>query len=178
MLIEIAPLGARRVAVVGVGLNVLAQTVHDAASGVAWLAEVDPDATPATTLERIVAPLVAALRRFESEGFAAFAERFAARDLLLGRRVCAGAMGEVEGIGDILLSDHLPDTRPSARCVDPQEQRRLLEGRWEVGGGAIFATFADLLHNEETNHIVAQFCRGEGKKVKRLSDGAPSGTKV
>ncbi|MEP6739491.1 MAG: biotin--[acetyl-CoA-carboxylase] ligase [Caldimonas sp.] len=99
VLIETAPFGARRVAVIGVGLNVLPQSVDDAASGVAWLAEIDAATTPASALDRVVAPLVAALQRFERAGFAAFADRFAARDVLHGRRVCAGLHGEIEGVG-------------------------------------------------------------------------------
>jgi BirA family biotin operon repressor/biotin-[acetyl-CoA-carboxylase] ligase len=98
VLIETTPFGTGRVAVVGIGINVLAQAVADAASGVAWLAEIDPGATPAMALDRIVAPLVDALTRFERDGFVAFAERFAARDLLRGQRVLAGVAGDVAGI--------------------------------------------------------------------------------
>jgi BirA family biotin operon repressor/biotin-[acetyl-CoA-carboxylase] ligase len=38
-------------------------------------------------LARVAQPLVEALRRFESEGFGAFAERFAARDMLYRQAV-------------------------------------------------------------------------------------------
>ena len=41
MLIETVPRGAGRVAVIGVGINLLEQRVDGAATGVAWLAEID-----------------------------------------------------------------------------------------------------------------------------------------
>jgi BirA family biotin operon repressor/biotin-[acetyl-CoA-carboxylase] ligase len=99
VLVETAPLGRGRVAVVGVGINVRAQEVADAASGVASIDEIDAQATPATTLARAAPALFAALREFDAAGFAPFADRFAARDLLRGRHVAgAGAHGEVEGV--------------------------------------------------------------------------------
>jgi BirA family biotin operon repressor/biotin-[acetyl-CoA-carboxylase] ligase len=99
VLVETAPLGAGRVAVIGVGLNVGMLSVAEAASGVASLVEIDRAATPATTLERIAPALVAAVRRFDADGFAAFAERFAARDLLRGRHVVGDAAGGgIEGV--------------------------------------------------------------------------------
>jgi BirA family transcriptional regulator, biotin operon repressor / biotin---[acetyl-CoA-carboxylase] ligase len=99
ILVETAPLGGGRVIVIGVGINVRAQEVADAASGVASVDEIDPDATPAATLARVAPALFAALRSFDAAGFAAFADRFAARDLLRGRRIAgSGAHGEVEGI--------------------------------------------------------------------------------
>lgn len=91
VLIETGPLGSSRVAVIGIGINVGALAVADAASGVAWLAEIDAAATTASTLDRVAAPLVAALHEFADHGFAPFAARFSARDLLLGRHVIAGA---------------------------------------------------------------------------------------
>ena len=99
VLVETAPFGANRIAVVGVGLNVHAQQVDEAATGVASLDELDPDTTPAATLARVVPALVAALRRFDEEGLAPFADRFAARDLLKGLTV-AGAGADAEVIGE------------------------------------------------------------------------------
>ncbi len=111
VLIETAPLGATRVAVIGVGVNVLPQAVADTPSGSACWAEIEPAATPDAALGRIVAPLAAALERFEADGLAAFAAAFARRDLLRGRCVVArGPRGPVEGIaagvsdrGELLL---------------------------------------------------------------------------
>jgi len=106
ILVETAPLGRERVAVIGVGINVRAQEVADAASGIGWVAEIDPAATPATTLARVTPALFAALRSFDTSGFAAFVDRFAARDLLRGRRVCGvGHHGDVEGIAAGIAAD-------------------------------------------------------------------------
>jgi len=86
--------------VIGIGINVRPQEVADSGSGVASLAEIDAAATPTTTLARVAPALFAALRSFDTAGFAVFADRFAARDVLLGRRVAgAGANGEVVGVG-------------------------------------------------------------------------------
>ncbi|HSC62505.1 MAG TPA: biotin--[acetyl-CoA-carboxylase] ligase [Caldimonas sp.] len=106
ILIETAPLGAGRVAVVGIGINVRPHAVADAASGLASLAEIDGDATPAGTLARVAPALFAALRSFDAGGFAPFADRFAARDVLRGRRVAGGgARGDVEGVAAGLAAD-------------------------------------------------------------------------
>jgi len=106
ILVETAPLGLGRVAVIGVGINVRAQEVADAASGIGAVAEIDPDATPATTLALVAPALFAALRAFDSAGFAAFADRFARRDVLRGRRVAgAGAQGDIEGVAAGIASD-------------------------------------------------------------------------
>jgi BirA family transcriptional regulator, biotin operon repressor / biotin---[acetyl-CoA-carboxylase] ligase len=49
-------------------------------------------------LHRIALPLALALRQFEHEGFAAFADRFAARDLLLGHSVRTTQPDVPEGV--------------------------------------------------------------------------------
>jgi len=85
----------RRAVVIGVGINVRPQAVAEAASGVACLAEIDADAAPLPLLERLAAPLVTALARFDRDGWAAFAERFDQRDVLRGRVVVAGEQAGV-----------------------------------------------------------------------------------
>ena len=104
MLVETVPRGEARVAVIGIGVNLLAQCVESVATGVAWLAEIDPGAAQRSAWlpERLVPALAAAMQRFEREGFAAFAAAFAARDLLRGRavRCAAGADKGQEGIAD------------------------------------------------------------------------------
>ena len=112
ILVETAPLGRGRVAVIGVGINIRAQDVAVAASGVACVAEIDAEATPETTLARVAPALFAALRSFDTAGFSAFVDRFAARDVLRGRRVCgSGAHGEVEGIAAGIAVD-------GSLCID------------------------------------------------------------
>jgi BirA family transcriptional regulator, biotin operon repressor / biotin---[acetyl-CoA-carboxylase] ligase len=93
VLIETAPFAPGRVAIIGVGINVLPLDVADAASGVAALVEIDPAASAGRTLAIVAPAVVAAVRRFESGGFAAFADRFAARDLLRGREIVGDADG-------------------------------------------------------------------------------------
>jgi len=112
ILVETAPFAAGRVAVIGVGINIRALDVADAASGVGCLAEIDSDATPEATLTRIAPALFAALRSFDTAGFSAFVDRFAARDVLRGRRVCgSGAHGEVDGIAAGIAVD-------GSLCID------------------------------------------------------------
>ena len=108
VLVETAPIGRGRVAVIGIGINigVASRQVADAAAGVAALAEIEPGASAPTTLARIAPSLFAALRRFDEAGFAPFAERFAARDLLRGRRVAgSGAAGALAGIAAGVAAD-------------------------------------------------------------------------
>ncbi|HWH80736.1 MAG TPA: biotin--[acetyl-CoA-carboxylase] ligase [Burkholderiaceae bacterium] len=99
ILIETVAAGTQRLAVIGVGLNVMPFRVGDSAdTGFASVRELDPAATAPAVLAQIARPLVLALTQFEREGFAAFAERYAARDLLRGKRVRTTAPDATEGI--------------------------------------------------------------------------------
>lgn len=91
VLIETVAVGRRRMAVIGVGLNLLPQAVRDVANGFASLSELEPDVTPPDVLHRVALSLVEGLRRHEREGFKAFAQRYARRDLLLDRPVSTTA---------------------------------------------------------------------------------------
>ncbi|MEO8925271.1 MAG: biotin--[acetyl-CoA-carboxylase] ligase [Caldimonas sp.] len=101
ILIETAPIDGGRLAVIGVGINVLEQRVAEASSGVAWLGQLDAGATPARALERIVPALMDALARFEDAGFGAFEARFAARDLLRGRTVRCTGQGNAQSLDGV-----------------------------------------------------------------------------
>lgn len=90
--------GANRLVIVGIGLNVRPFETTDLRTGFASLHELDPGASAPAVLARIALPLVQALQRFEHDGFAAFAERFAARDLLYGRTVRTTLPEAPEGI--------------------------------------------------------------------------------
>jgi BirA family biotin operon repressor/biotin-[acetyl-CoA-carboxylase] ligase len=72
--------------------------VSEAATGFASLQELDAGVNAPAVLARVARPLVEALQRFEREGFAGFAERFAARDLLRGRAVRTTLPGLPEGV--------------------------------------------------------------------------------
>ena len=127
VLVETAPLGERRVAVVGVGINVRPHRVPESSSGMASLDEIDAGATPESALARVAAPLFAALRRFDSEGFAPFLDRFAARDLLHGRRVTGTASGRsVEGIATGI------DAHGSLLVATPSGPIAAVSGEWRL----------------------------------------------
>lgn len=99
VLIETAGRGPQRLCVIGIGLNVEPITVPDASSGVACLQELDAALSAPLALHRVAAPLLRALHAFERDGFAAFEQRYSARDLLLGREVVAGALhGVAHGV--------------------------------------------------------------------------------
>jgi BirA family transcriptional regulator, biotin operon repressor / biotin---[acetyl-CoA-carboxylase] ligase len=76
-----------RYAVVGIGINIAPRAAQGLSTPPAWLQEVLPGVDAAAALVRIAPPLVAALARFEREGYAPFRDRFAARDLLAGREI-------------------------------------------------------------------------------------------
>jgi BirA family biotin operon repressor/biotin-[acetyl-CoA-carboxylase] ligase len=100
LLVETVAAGSSRLVVVGIGLNVLPMALDrsQSASGFACLQEINPQASAPAVMAQVAAPLVDALQRFEREGFAGFAERFAARDILLGRSVHAGASDNVNAL--------------------------------------------------------------------------------
>ncbi len=105
ILIETVAAGSRRLAVIGVGLNVLPMSTSDVATGYACVQELDPDATAPKVLARVAKPLVSALQRFEREGFGAFADDFATRDMLFGRAVLTTHPDVPEGVAAGLAAD-------------------------------------------------------------------------
>ncbi len=108
ILVETASVGTERYAVVGVGLNILPPPSQGLSQPAAGLCECIPGATPASALAALALPLAQALQLFESEGFAPFAPRFAARDVLRGRLVrasdspdCGGLQGQCLGVDSV-----------------------------------------------------------------------------
>ena len=101
VLIETVVSGHKRWVVVGVGLNVAPLTLNpaQASSGTACLQELDASFDAPKALARVALPLVNALQTFERDGFAAFAARFAARDLLFQSRVITTQVG----LQDVLM---------------------------------------------------------------------------
>jgi BirA family biotin operon repressor/biotin-[acetyl-CoA-carboxylase] ligase len=98
ILIESVAVGAHRVAVIGIGINVGAQRMAEADYGSADLAELWPEATPQRALARIAAPLVQGLLAFEDAGFAASVDAYARRDVLRGRLVKTTDPAMAEGV--------------------------------------------------------------------------------
>jgi BirA family biotin operon repressor/biotin-[acetyl-CoA-carboxylase] ligase len=105
VLIETVAVGSRRMAVVGVGLNVLPQATKELAHGYACLQELWPDVDAPAAMMRVARPLGEALLRFEREGFAAFVDRFAQRDLLRGQAVVTTAPEAPKGVADGVRAD-------------------------------------------------------------------------
>jgi BirA family biotin operon repressor/biotin-[acetyl-CoA-carboxylase] ligase len=93
ILIETLTADGQRQLVVGVGLNILPFDAGALDSGFAALQELDPGASAPDALARLAPALIGALRAFERDGFAAFAQAYAARDLLRGRAVSAQVAG-------------------------------------------------------------------------------------
>ena len=105
VLIETVSVGNSRMCVVGVGLNVAPQPgggidTEGLAHGYACLQELDPLASAPRALAAVARPLVLALQRFESEGFAPSVAAYARRDLLRGQRVCTSAPDALDGVAE------------------------------------------------------------------------------
>ncbi|MCW5660867.1 MAG: biotin--[acetyl-CoA-carboxylase] ligase [Burkholderiaceae bacterium] len=102
ILIESVPVGAQRMAVIGVGLNVAEQPVSDLSNGFACLQEFIPGIDAPGALHRIARPWIEAVLQFQQAGFAPFRARFQRRDHLAGRAVTTTAEdlpgGVAEGI--------------------------------------------------------------------------------
>jgi BirA family biotin operon repressor/biotin-[acetyl-CoA-carboxylase] ligase len=142
VLIETVAVGAQRMVVVGVGLNIeplpqLADAPRDATElrhGHACVREFDARASAPSVLHRVALPLVRAVRQFEREGFAGFATAYARRDLLRGQPV------RVQGPrGEVLLEG-------TAQAVAPNGALRVQDGEGhvhEVASGEVSVRFAD-----------------------------------
>jgi BirA family biotin operon repressor/biotin-[acetyl-CoA-carboxylase] ligase len=105
VLIETVAVGSRRMAVVGIGLNIKPQAVRELASGYACLEELRAEVDAPGALHLVAEPLVRALLQFERDGFAAFMDRYARRDLLLGRALTTTAPAVPQGVGDGVAPD-------------------------------------------------------------------------
>lgn len=98
ILIETTPLPdapERRLAVIGVGLNIAPRDPADTtalATGHAAVQEWLPSADAAQVLHWVTLPLVKALNTFAQAGFAPFQSAFEQRDVLAGRTVQAGEL--------------------------------------------------------------------------------------
>jgi BirA family biotin operon repressor/biotin-[acetyl-CoA-carboxylase] ligase len=138
VLIETVTVGRNRMMVVGVGLNVLPQPTRELSNGYACLQEIDAQASAPETLHRVALPLVEALLRYEREGYAAFADRYAARDLLRGRRVATtsalAARGTALGVGrDGALQ--VRDDEGTVHAIASGEVSVTMPGELEATGG-------------------------------------------
>ena len=97
----VAPAQAVRQVVIGVGLNILPRPGDGFSTPPAALQELLPGIDAPGALQRVLAPLVQAVKAFEHSGFAPLAPRFNARDVLARRpvRLSDGTEGVAEGVG-------------------------------------------------------------------------------
>jgi len=100
ILIETTSIGATRYAVIGVGINIAPREASGLATAPAWLQELLPGIDASQTLQRLAAPLVRAVKRFEAQGLAPFLQAFESRDALAGRSVTLsdGTTGQARGV--------------------------------------------------------------------------------
>lgn len=91
---------ASRYVVIGIGINIGAREGDGMRTPPAWLHQWRPGASAPEVLAELAEPLVRTVLDFEARGFAPFAERFAARDVLRGREVALsdGTAGLCEGV--------------------------------------------------------------------------------
>ena len=100
ILIETVMAGGQRMAVVGIGLNVLPQATDALSWGYACLQELDASLSAPRTLARVAPAVVKALLRFERHGFAPSQAGFERRDVLRGRAVTTTLPNLPHGIAD------------------------------------------------------------------------------
>lgn len=109
ILIETVQLGADRVAVIGIGLNIqplpASATSADATPqalswGRACVQELQPGLDAPATLAQVAVPLVQALQAFAAQGFGPLQARFARRDVLAGRAVTTTLPMLPQGLAD------------------------------------------------------------------------------
>ena len=129
ILIETVSVGQRRMAVLGVGLNVLPLALEGLSSGYACLSELEPGIDAPRALARVAAPLVQAVKAFEAQGFAPLQALYARRDVLLGlpvrttaAEVGAGIAEGVDALGGLRVRaeqlHHIISGEVSVRGVD------------------------------------------------------------
>lgn len=104
ILIETVQLGAQRLAVLGIGLNIRPLPAGTDAPALSWghacVQELLPGLDAPATLARVLPPLVHAMHAFAAQGFAPLQAGFARRDVLAGRAVATTLPGLPEGRAD------------------------------------------------------------------------------
>ncbi len=100
ILIETTQVDAARYAVIGIGINITPRDASGLATAPAWLQELDPGLTAPLVLQRVAAPLVRDVQRFEAQGWGPFQPAYATRDALAGREVTLsdGTSGQARGV--------------------------------------------------------------------------------
>lgn len=130
ILIEGLGVSGRRMAIIGVGLNILPLRM---AEPVAALSELWPDLTAPQALHRVMPELVRTIHMFEAQGFAAMVDDFARYDLLRGHPVVTTDAQCPQGIAEGVAAD-------GALCVRQGDQHmRIVSGEVSVRPAAAVA---------------------------------------
>jgi cyclohexanone monooxygenase len=80
-------------------------------------------------------------------------------------------LGEVNGNGDLHVTDEQRAAIPASSFAVPPEQRQAVhEFSWEHGGVRLLTTFKDLLFDEAANEVVAEFVRGKIRTLVKNPD--------
>jgi BirA family transcriptional regulator, biotin operon repressor / biotin---[acetyl-CoA-carboxylase] ligase len=106
ILVETATFEGQRYVVIGVGINVRSvefDAQNSTAIAPGCLQDLQPDADVASTLLRVLPPLVQTVQAFAQFGFAPFQARFNRRDVLTGRDVkfSDGMNGQAHGVTEL-----------------------------------------------------------------------------
>jgi BirA family biotin operon repressor/biotin-[acetyl-CoA-carboxylase] ligase len=105
ILIESVNVGSRRLAVIGVGLNIAVQRLMAGDTSSAHVSEFQPDATAPGVLAAAAPSLAHALAAFERDGFGPLVPAYARRDVLRGRPVRTSDPAVPEGVADGVAAD-------------------------------------------------------------------------
>jgi len=100
ILIETVSVGTQRMAVIGIGLNVLPQALAELSWGYGCLQELQPEISAPQALAQLALPLVRTVLDFQRDGFAPLQPRYARRDALFGRPVSTSLAELPEGVAD------------------------------------------------------------------------------
>ncbi|MCK6422771.1 MAG: biotin--[acetyl-CoA-carboxylase] ligase [Aquabacterium sp.] len=100
ILIETVAVGQRRMAIIGIGLNVKPLALGDLDWGYACLEERWPELDAPAALAQVVPAVVQAVQRFEAAGLGPFLTGYARRDALAGLEVTTSMAEAAEGVAD------------------------------------------------------------------------------
>jgi BirA family biotin operon repressor/biotin-[acetyl-CoA-carboxylase] ligase len=149
ILIETVASGRQRIAVIGIGLNVLPRPADDTAGaapasttalswGHASLHELPASLAAAQALACVAPALLLALKRFERDGFAPLQARYAARDVLAGQHVSTTLADLPQGVADGVDADGTLWLRTTDEAGTAQ-RRPLISGEVSVRPAAAAA---------------------------------------
>lgn len=123
ILIETVAVGHRRMAIIGVGLNVKPLALVDLDWGYACLEERWPELDAPAVLALVVPAVVQAVQRFEAGGLGPFLAGYSRRDALAGLEVTTSLAEAAEGVADGI------DEEGALWIRTPRGRHRLVSGQ-------------------------------------------------